>query len=144
MCKKKDSTLKKKNSWIAVVTGVICKQDQVLLGLRPPKGSLPGFWEFPGGKIELGELPEEALKRELKEELDIEADVGSLCFATTHTYDEVGILLLFYHIKFWKGQPKTVHHSELKWTRFQDLDKIQLPDANKKAIKFIRKAVCEL
>ena len=67
---------KKRPNWLPVVAGVLIKDGKTLLGQRPEHKSLPGLWEFPGGKIELGETPEQALRRELKEELAIEADIG--------------------------------------------------------------------
>ena len=73
-----DIRSKKRPHWIPVVAGLIRRKDSFLLGLRPTGHSLPGVWEFPGGKIELGESPEEALKRELREELGIEIQECSL------------------------------------------------------------------
>lgn len=125
---------KKRNTWIPVVAGILKKDSKVLLGLRPQEKSLPGVWEFPGGKIENGESPEEALKRELREELGIQAEIGNLSVATTHTYGDIGILLLFYQVPFWKGEPKTVHHNDLKWMTLGELENVDLPEANKKVL----------
>ncbi len=119
--------------WIPVVTGLIQKDGLVLMGKRP-KGSLAGQWEFPGGKIEVGESPEEALKRELSEELDIDATVGTLRMATTHTYGERGVLILFYDVKFWRGEPKSQHHVELKWVPLDEVKHFEIPEANRKAL----------
>ena len=132
---------KKRPNWIPVVAAMIRKNDEVLLGQRPPEGSLPGVWEFPGGKIEAGESPEEALNRELNEELGIDADIGDLKFSITHHYGDVGILLLFYEVQYWKLEPKAIHHTELKWIPVKDLDTVDLPEANRKGIKLIWKAL---
>lgn len=120
----------KRTQWIAVVTGIIRRQGKVLLGRRPEGSTLPDVWEFPGGKIEPRESPEEALHRELKEELAIDAVIGDLKFAGTHTYGKTGILFLFYEVKFWKGQIKPVHHTELLWSAPKDLKNLDLPEAN--------------
>src|SRR5580700_11071478 len=120
---------KKRSVWIPVVTALMRKNGQVLLGLRPQGESLAGAWEFPGGKIDQGESPEFALKRELKEELDVEAEVGELRLVHTHSYGDRGVLLLFYDVNFWKGEPKTVYHEDLKWALPTDLEKIQIPEA---------------
>lgn len=124
----------KRPAWIPVVVGLITKGDKVLLGLRPDGHHLPHLWEFPGGKIEAGESPEAALVRELQEELGIEADVGALIFSSTHEYKEASILFLFYHIPFWKAEPKPVHHFDLKWFTLEEIAKLDLPDANRKVL----------
>jgi 8-oxo-dGTP diphosphatase len=124
----------KRPQWTPVVTALIRKKGEVLLGRRPEEGSLAGQWEFPGGKIELGESPREALKRELSEELGIEAEIGELRIANTHSYSDRGVLLLFYDVEFWKGEPKSKHHSELKWVVPTMLRKLDIPDANKKIL----------
>jgi len=126
-------------TWIPVVTGIIRKGSQVLIGKRPPGHTLAGLWEFPGGKIEIGESPEEALARELNEELGIFAEVGEIQMACTHSYPDVGILLIFYEVQFWKGEPKNVHNYELKWVEPRELKKMDIPDANRKLLPTILK-----
>ncbi len=133
----KKSTIKKRNTWIPVVAGLIRRQGKVLVGQRPEGASLAGQWEFPGGKIELGESPEEALARELEEELGVKAEVGPLQFVATHTYGKTGILFLFYDVKFWKGQIKTQQHLDLKWVTPKELKELELPEANSKFLKQI-------
>jgi len=124
--------------WIPVVIGIIKSKNKVLLGVRPEGNSFPGLWEFPGGKIELGESPEEALVRELNEELGISITDPKLHFAVTHSYSETGLLLMFFEVIYWKGEPKNLHHSELKWYEASDLSSLDLPEANKKALKKIQ------
>lgn len=125
---------KKRPNWIPVVTALIRRHNNVLLGQRPEGHSLPGVWEFPGGKIEAGESPEQALARELSEELGIDADIGSLKFAASHSYGDTGILLLFYEVQYWRGQIKSVHHTDLKWVEPKELKDLSLPEANRKVI----------
>ncbi len=124
----------KRPVWIPVVTGLIRKGDKVLVGQRPVGHSLAGQWEFPGGKIERNESPEEALIRELREELGIEAEVGTLKLASTHTFGDTGIIILFYEVNFWKGEPKPVHHMELRWIEPKNLASLSIPDANKRIL----------
>jgi 8-oxo-dGTP diphosphatase len=124
----------KRPVWIPVVTGLIRKGDKVLVGQRPVGHSLAGQWEFPGGKIEKGETPEAALIRELQEELDIEAEVGPLKMASTHSYGDTGIVILFYEVRLWKGEPKTVHHMDLRWILPDELHQLPIPDANRKIL----------
>ena len=125
---------KKRPVWIPVVTAIIRREQKFLLGQRPESGSMAGVWEFPGGKIEAGESPEDALARELSEELGIQAEIGELKYATTHAYGETGIVLLFYEVNYWKGAVKTQHHHEIKWVSRDDLMNENLPEANRKVI----------
>ena len=127
----KKKVAEKRTQWIAVVTALIRRQGKILVGRRPEGGALTDVWEFPGGKIESKESPEDALKRELSEELAIDAEIGKLQFAGTYTYGRRGLLFLFYDVKFWKGEIKAEHHTDLKWVSPKDLATMKLPDANR-------------
>lgn len=124
-----------------MVAGCLKKGDLILIGQRPETHTLAGLWEFPGGKIELGESPEEALARELNEELGIEAEISELRIACTHSYGDVGIIILFYEVLFWKGEPRPVHHSQIEWIKPSELANRKIPDANRKNLKRIFKAL---
>ncbi len=117
-----------------MVAGVIRSGNKVLIGLRPENHSLAGQWEFPGGKIETGESPELALKREMNEELGIDVEVGTLLLAVTHSYGEVNILILFYEILYWKGEPKSKHHQLIEWIEPREFYTRPIPEANKKVL----------
>lgn len=121
----------KRPQWLPVVAGIIRRENKVLLGKRPEHKSLAGLWEFPGGKIELGESPEKALKRELKEELDLDVDIGELKVVTTHNYNDVGVVLIFFEVNYWRGEPKPLYHSDLKWMVPAELKTVELPEANR-------------
>jgi 8-oxo-dGTP diphosphatase len=131
----------KKIQWIPVVAGFLKKEGRILVGQRPENNSLAGLWEFPGGKIELGESPEEALARELSEELGIEAQIGELKLSVTHSYNDVGIVILFYEVLYWKGEPKAKHHLMLEWIYPEELKDRSIPDANKKVLEKIFKVL---
>jgi 8-oxo-dGTP diphosphatase len=131
----------KKIHWIPVVAGLLRKDQKILVGQRPENHSLAGLWEFPGGKVEIGESPEQALARELNEELGIEADIGTLKLACTHSYGDVGIIILFYEVNYWKGEPKAQHHLMLEWIYPQELKLRPIPEANKKILADIFKAL---
>jgi 8-oxo-dGTP diphosphatase len=133
----KNGGVKKRNIWVPVVAALIRRQGKVLVGQRPEGGALAKTWEFPGGKIELEESPEGALARELKEELGIDAEIGKLAFAGTHTYGKTGIIFLFYDVKFWKGQIKPQQHMDLRWVSTKELKELELPEANTKFLKQI-------
>lgn len=132
---------KKRPTWIPVVTALIRKNGDLLVGLRPEGGSMAGVWEFPGGKVEPGEEPDTALRRELDEELGIQADVGDLKFISSHRYGETNLLLMFYEVLYWKGEPKAVHHDDLKWVSLGDLPELELPEANQAVLPRIRRAL---
>lgn len=131
----------KKHHWIPVVAGFLKKDGQILVGQRPENNSLPGQWEFPGGKVEMGESPEVALARELSEELGIEATIGELKLACTHTYGDVSILIMFYEVLFWKGEPKAKHHMMLEWIYPEELRDRKIPEANRRILPRIEKAI---
>ena len=128
-----------KPTWIPVVTAMIRKGSKVLIGCRPKGRSLAGQWEFPGGKVEIGESPQEALTRELKEELGIQAQVGPARATGTQFYSEVGILLIFFEVWFWKGEPKPIHHSEIRWIFPEELKKLQIPEVNRRLLPSLLK-----
>lgn len=127
--------------WIPVVAGFLKRDKKILVGQRPETHSLAGLWEFPGGKIEVDETPEQALARELREELGIEAEIGELKLACTHHYGDVGILILFFEVLFWKGEPRAKHHMMLEWIYPEELSQRKIPDANRRIIDRIYKAL---
>lgn len=127
--------------WIPVAAGFLRRGNQILIGQRPENNSLAGQWEFPGGKIESGESPEKALARELSEELGIDADIGELKFSCTHSYGDVNILILFYEVLYWRGEPKPMHHLMLEWIHPEELLNRNIPEANRKMLDRIFKAL---
>ena len=105
---------------------------RILLSKRPEGKSLAGLWEFPGGKVENGETPEQALIRELKEELGI--DVEHACLApltfASHTYEHFHLLMPLYVCRRWKGIPHALEGQELKWVQARDLRGHPMPPAD--------------
>lgn len=94
--------------------------------------SLPGMWEFPGGKIETGESPQDALKREIKEELGIEITAGELIADVTHEYPTVMVWLLTYYAKMIDSEavPVAVEHEKLEWLGRAELTKLKWAPAD--------------
>ena len=102
---------------------LIDQDGRVLLAQRPKGKSMAGFWEFPGGKVEINETPEAALIRELEEELGIntwESCLAPLTFAS-HTYDDFHLLMPLFACRKWEGIPIARENQVLKWVRKQDL-----------------------
>jgi len=96
---------------VDVVGAVVVADGRILAARRGPAMSLPGRWEFPGGKIEPGESPQQALRRELVEELGCTVEVGDL--VTVSTYDHV--TLTTYYCQLVEGMPQATEHDELRW-----------------------------
>jgi len=117
---------------LVVAAALVNDDNEVLLAKRPEGKRLAGKWEFPGGKVEAGESPEDALARELKEELDItvaKKNMEPLWFLS-HAYPEYKFHLLMpvYLCRKWKGKPKPLTHSEIIWelpARMHELDMIE-------------------
>ena len=113
---------------------------RVLLAQRPAGKSVAGLWEFPGGKVEAGETPEDALVRELHEELGIEtwsSCLAPLTFAS-HTYDDFHLLMPLYACRKWDGIVQGKEGQELAWVRAQDLNKYPMPPADIPIIPILR------
>jgi 8-oxo-dGTP diphosphatase len=105
---------------------------RVLLQQRAPNRAMAGLWEFPGGKVENGELPESALARELREELGIEvapADLAPACFASAPNGASHMILLL-YLCRRWRGEPRPLDASALRWETPGGMRALAMPPAD--------------
>ena len=119
---------------IVLVSAValIDKDGRILIAKRPDGKSMAGLWEFPGGKVEKGETPEQALIREAKEELNI--DLNNKCIAplsfSEFDYKHFQLLLLLYVCRRWNGQPKSMEKNELKWVKPNMLRKYKMPPAD--------------
>lgn len=99
-----------------VAAAVIERPDgSFLLGQRAPDTFYPGYWEFPGGKVEVGETPREALVRELHEELEIEVVQATPWIVREHVYEHAHVRLHFFRVPEWRGELKDHVHSALEW-----------------------------
>lgn len=113
---------------------------RVLLSRRPEGRPMAGLWEFPGGKVEPGETPEEALIRELTEELGIctvESCLAPLTFAS-HSYDDFHLLMPLFACRRWEGTPRPREGQELKWVRPEKLREHPMPPADIPLIPTLR------
>lgn len=119
---------------IVVAAAVIIEAGRVLLTQRKRGTHLAGAWEFPGGKVEAGEDPREALVRELREELGIETAAGAVVDVTFHRYEEArkAVLLLFFEASrtATSPAPRAVDVAAFKWAGRADLDPARFPPAD--------------
>jgi len=111
---------------IRVVAALIIRGDQILICQRTRHQSKPLKWEFPGGKIETGEQPRDALRRELDEELGIQANVGDEVERITHTYEDGGTVeLRFFEVRSFSGELENRIFRDIQWvhrTRLPEFD----------------------
>lgn len=115
-----------------VAAALIDESGRILLQQRAPGRAMAGLWEFPGGKVEDGELPEAALARELEEELGIRVDSAHLtaaCFASAPVGGRHMILLL-YLCRQWRGEPRPLDASALQWARPDEMRSLEMPPAD--------------
>ena len=125
-----------KTSLVVVAAALIDRDGRLLVQQRPEGLSMAGLWEFPGGKLEPGETPEQELIRELGEELAIDVDHACLapsCFASDMLGDR-HLLLLLYVCRKWRGTPVAQHASALRWVRPVELHGLDMPPADKPLI----------
>jgi 8-oxo-dGTP diphosphatase len=118
---------------IVVVAAVIERDDSFLLTLRPDGTHLAGHWEFPGGKVHDDETHQEALRREIFEELDAVAQVGELVHTVTHAYPEKTVQLFFYRCEL-SGEAKPMIGQEMRWVAKSELSALPFPEADRDLI----------
>ena len=131
-----DSEMPRRALLMVVAAALVDGDGRVLVQQRPPGKPMAGLWEFPGGKVDPGELPEAALCRELEEELGIGVERACLapaCFAS-ETLGDRHLLLLLYALRKWSGVPQAYHATALKWVRPLELHRLEMPPADKPLI----------
>lgn len=124
---------------LVVAAALVDADGRVLMAQRPEGKSLAGLWEFPGGKVETGERPEETLIRELAEELGIavkEPCLAPLTFAS-HAYPDFHLLMPLYICRRWEGVPQSREAQALRWVRPGALRDLPMPPADLPLIPFL-------
>lgn len=113
------------------------KKGKVLIARRKPGKKRGGYWEFPGGKIRNGETPEECLKREVLEELDIHVFPQRFLGSFTHSYPDVTVVLQAYLCKWIGGEMSLRDHDEVRWIEPEELLNFELSPADIPVAKII-------
>ncbi|MBB4212068.1 8-oxo-dGTP diphosphatase [Rhodothalassium salexigens DSM 2132] len=125
---------------LVAAAALVDADGRVLIAERPQGKAMAGLWEFPGGKVEPGEIPEAALARELAEELGIE--VAPACFTplsfASHSYDDFHLLMPLYLAYRWEGAVRALHHADLAWARPRDLARYPMPPADAPLLAALR------
>jgi len=121
---------------LVVACALIDVDRRVLITRRPEGKAMAGLWEFPGGKVEPGELPEHTLMRELKEELGIEVNAACLAPLTfaSHAYPDFQLLMPLWVCRRWDGMVSAKEGQELAWVRPQRLKDYPMPPADEPLI----------
>ena len=123
---------------VIVAAAVIVDQGRVLMAQRR-EGDVQGLlWEFPGGKVREGEDPRQALRRELKEELDIEAKVGTILDIVYYEYSHYPVLLLFYRCDLERGIPRPLGCREVRWVPVVEVGNLAMPPADLPVLEKLR------
>jgi len=125
---------------VLVAAGVLIEGERVLLTQRKAGAHLAGLWELPGGKVDPGEDPRDAVRRELQEELGIDVEVGEPLEVTYFRYPEKAVLLLFFVVALRPGSPapQRLDVADLRWATRAELDTLSFPPADEAVVERIR------
>ena len=123
---------------LVVVAAVIEQQDCFLITKRAAGDHLAGCWEFPGGKLESGESLTDALRREMREELDVEIEIGEQIDYVEHAYPNRIVCLHFYRCQL-KGKPRPMLNQQIRWVKRRELATLEFPLADKALIVRLKK-----
>ena len=125
---------------LVAAAALVDTDNRVLIARRPEGKTMAGLWEFPGGKVQDGETPEQALVRELREELGIDVCLTCLapfCFAS-HAYDTFHLLMPLYLCRTWEGEIVPRESQEIAWVRAMRLADYPMPPADLPLIPWLR------
>ena len=125
---------------VVVAAGVVSAGGRILAARRKTGAHLEGLWEFPGGKLERGESPEECLVREFAEELGVRVRAGRILEVIHHRYSDRSVLLLFYACELIEGEPRPLGCQELRWLGHEELGSLDWVPAD---LPFVRRLAVE-
>lgn len=123
---------------LIVVAALIEEPLKGVLLAKRCDGLYKGYWEFPGGKLEEDEAPEEALKREMREELGVEVAVKGIREVVFYPYHGFNLLLLLYRCELLDGTPRPLGCEEVRWFKWEELEKLEMPPADQELVRRLR------
>lgn len=123
-----------------VVAAIIRRAPFLLITRRLSNTHLPGLWEFPGGKVQPTESHEQALRRELREEIGVEVEVHEEVLNTTHRYPEKTVELHFYECTIVSGEPSKIEVADFRWVEPKELLSFEFPEADREIVARLMKA----
>lgn len=124
---------------IKVTAAIIAERGKVFIARRKPTVKLGNLWEFPGGKVEDGETPEQCLKRELHEEFEIDVRIGKYLGTSVHEYEFGTIELMAYKTQVISGEFKLNDHVEIVWTSVDEINRFEFVAADLPFVEMIRR-----
>ena len=128
-----------KNQLVSTIA-LIDDENKILIGKRPEGKNFEKLWEFPGGKVKKNETLEQALIRETKEEINVNLKMNCIAPLAFSTYynQHINIIILLFISRKWDLEPVCKFHSELKWVKANDLNKYDMPPANKPLVSSLQ------
>jgi len=120
-----------------VSAAIILKNGKVFIQKRPQGGLMGGLWEFPGGKLESGEPPEDGLLREIREELGVRVSISEKMMTIKHAYTQFRVTLHAYLCRLPKGRIRATQCDAWRWVAREDLESYTFPAANAKIVRFL-------
>ena len=124
---------------IDVVAAVVMRNGKYMIARRAPGKHLAGYWEFPGGKIEEGESPEDSLQREIEEEFGVYAQVGAYLGENVHGYGDKTVRLMAYEANLEQDIHQSTDHDQIEWVELNQMDDYPLAPADVPLLRYLRR-----
>ena len=124
---------------IDVVAAVVMRNGKYMIARRAPGKHLAGYWEFPGGKIEDGESPEDSLQREIEEEFGVYAQVGAYLGENVHDYGDKTVRLMAYEATVEQDIHQSTDHDQIEWVELNQMDDYPLAPADVPLLRYLRR-----
>ena len=125
---------------VTVTAALLIHGDRILIARRPVGDQLAGYWEFPGGKVELGETPRACLKREMYEEFGIQVRIGSFFDQTEYHYDHAAVRLLVFQAEIENGDVQPTAHDAIRWVLPDQMQHFRFAPADRPIVQRLQAA----